>query len=236
MSNPKNKENQLVDSKPQPTTLVANQVADGDNPSATSFEAILGRMKLVTGAKSDTAFAKALGMYQGSVSSAKERQSIPPAWAVQIAEQYDVSLDWLMFGAGEMKRGGGMMFKTAKLPNSEMDPACGTDGFLQASMELRPEAFICNDNARRNVSIADMLTKTAKVLESDTVYREALYSNIEAFHHGVTMDQRVNRMEQQLSQVMTSFQAQLDQIHAENQQLRKDLEDSRSQSAVRDTG
>ena len=61
-------------------------------------------MKVATNTKSDTAFAKSLGLYQSSVSSAKERQSIPPAWAVQIAEMHGVSIDWLMFGDGSQTR------------------------------------------------------------------------------------------------------------------------------------
>jgi len=89
-----------------------------------------------------------------------------------------------------------------------------------------------NTPSRRDISIADMLAKTARVLESDTVYREALYSNIEAFHHGVTMDERLSKMDSKFDQVMQ----RLDALESENQQLRQELEHSRAQSAVRDTG
>lgn len=236
MKNKINKQSQVVDTQEQPQRAVAVQVADGPDTSATTFDAILSRMKLATEAKSDTAFAKLLGLSQSSVSGAKERQSIPPAWAIQIAEKYAVSIDWLMFGHGDMERGGGMMFKTAKLPNPQMDPATCADRSGKIEPDGLPDSSIYNDSSRRSMSIADMLSKTAKVLESDTVYREALYSNIEAFHHGVTMDERVNKMEQQFSQTMASFQSQLDQLRDENQQLRHELEESRSQSAVRDTG
>lgn len=64
----------------------------------TNYLDVLERMKLVTNTTSDTAFAKSIGIRQSSVSAAKERQSIPPTWAIQIAEEYGVSLDWLMFG------------------------------------------------------------------------------------------------------------------------------------------
>lgn len=85
---------------------------------------------------------------------------------------------------------------------------------------------------RRDISIADMLAKTARVLESDTVYREALYSNIEAFHHGVTMDERLGKMDAKFDQVMQ----RLDALESENQQLRQELEHSRAGSTLSDTG
>lgn len=98
--------------------------------------------------------------------------------------------------------------------------------------EAQGDYLYGNAPSRRDISIADMLAKTARVLESDTVYREALYSNIEAFHHGVTMDERLSKMDSKFDQVMQ----RLDALEAENQQLRQELEHSRAQSAVRDTG
>lgn len=104
MKNNEIKQSQAVDTQVQPHEGVANSVADEAPSSATTFDAVLERMKEVTGVKSDTAFAKSLGLNQSSVSGAKERQSIPPTWAIQIAEKYGVSLDWLMFGEGSKKR------------------------------------------------------------------------------------------------------------------------------------
>ena len=139
-------------------------------------------------------------------------------------------MDWLRTGEGEMRRGSFTDAEQARLVNDTVEK-------LQGWTPPSPDAAsISNDRNRRSISIADMLAKTAKVLESDTVYREALYSNIEAFHHGVTMDERVDKMEQQFSQAMASFQSQLDQLRDENQQLRHELEESRAQSSVRDTG
>jgi phage repressor protein C with HTH and peptisase S24 domain len=63
-------------------------------------------MKAVAGVKSDTALARVLGINQSSVSSAKERQSIPSAWAMLLSEKFGASIDWLWTGEGEMKRGG----------------------------------------------------------------------------------------------------------------------------------
>ncbi len=195
-----------------------------------NFEEILGRLKLVFGVETDTDFARCMGFKQGSVSGAKQKQAIPPAWIMEVAVSKGVSADWLLTGEGEMRRGTSTETTQANLVKE-------TVGKLQGWTPPSPDAAsISNDRNRRSISIADMLAKTAKVLESDTVYREALYSNIEAFHHGVTMDERVDKMEQQFSQAMASFQSQLDQLRDENQQLRHELEESRAQSSVRDTG
>lgn len=57
-------------------------------------------MKAAVGAKSDTGFAKTFGLRQ---SSAKKREQIPPAWAIQVAEVTGTSLDWLLLGKGEIE-------------------------------------------------------------------------------------------------------------------------------------
>jgi len=98
----------------------AQAVAQDPEGCATTFDEILGRMKLAVGVKSDTAFAKAMGFSQSSISGAKERQSIPPAWAIQLAERFDISVDWIWFGKGRMKADGGAMFRPAKLPSTHM--------------------------------------------------------------------------------------------------------------------
>lgn len=91
----------------QPTKPVAYEVAHEEIPSATDYLGVLDRMKLATGTKSDTAFAQSIGIRQSSVSAAKDRRSIPPVWAVQIAQKYGVSMDWLMFGREVAKTGEG---------------------------------------------------------------------------------------------------------------------------------
>lgn len=219
----------MIDTEKQPAIVVADAVADAGSASATSFDAILERMKVATNTKSDTAFAKSLGLYQSSVSSAKERQSIPPAWAVQIAETHGVSIDWLMFGEGSKTRK-----KNEALVKETVEKLQGWTPPEPPAQQAEAQGDHIYDNApaRRDISIADMLAKTARVLESDTVYREALYSNIEAFHHGVTMDERLSKMDAKFDQVMQ----RLDAMETENRQLRNELEQSRARSTLSDTG
>ncbi len=88
----------MVTSKVQPRGQVAPLVAPFATEGATTFSDILDRLKKELGTKSDTSFAKALGLRQSSVSGAKKRQQIPPAWAVQVAARTGASLDWLLLG------------------------------------------------------------------------------------------------------------------------------------------
>ncbi|MBU4316303.1 MAG: helix-turn-helix domain containing protein [Proteobacteria bacterium] len=61
---------------------------------------ILYRIKLAINAKSDREIATALDIKPQSVSSARKKNEIPPAWVIVISETYRVSLDWLWFGKG----------------------------------------------------------------------------------------------------------------------------------------
>lgn len=49
--------------------------------------------------------------------------------------------------------------------------------------------------------MSDMLTKTAEVLESDTIYRTALASNINAFHQAVNSERTLARLEERMAQL-----------------------------------
>lgn len=63
------------------------------------FRLLLGRIKLALGVRSDTAVARALGLSQSTMSSAKKKKQIPSSWIIQIAKEKGVSLDWLVYGA-----------------------------------------------------------------------------------------------------------------------------------------
>ncbi|NDY56293.1 helix-turn-helix transcriptional regulator [Desulfovibrio sulfodismutans] len=83
---------------------VANSVANTPDENATDFVGVYGRLKDATGAKTDTDLAHALGLRQSSVSSAKSKKELPPAWIFEIAKRFNVSSDWILFGSGEMNR------------------------------------------------------------------------------------------------------------------------------------
>lgn len=217
--------------------------------STNQFDQVFERMIDAVGGKRAADLAGALGISQASVSGAKRRNNIPDSWYLIIADKYGVSSDWLRTGEGEMRRSAPKHAWTSVGLERQDKPGIEDPGPLQGDETCVPPTKAAaewpaqqadaqsdhkygNAPSRRDISIADMLAKTARVLESDTVYREALYSNIEAFHHGVTMDERLSKMDSKFDQVTQ----RLDALEAENQRLRQELEHSRAQSAIRDTG
>lgn len=67
---------------------------------AKSFEHKLARIFEVTGAASDSALAKILGIKAPSVAAARKRRQIPSGWVEQVAEEFRASANWLFFGEG----------------------------------------------------------------------------------------------------------------------------------------
>lgn len=60
--------------------------------------AVLTRLKLLTGAKSDAELSRALSISPQTLSSWKVRDSIPYSLCIDIARQHACSLDWLLLG------------------------------------------------------------------------------------------------------------------------------------------
>lgn len=69
------------------------------------FTGTVERMKSVAGLRSDTDLAKALDITPQAVSNFKNKGEIPSDLVIQFAVKYKVSVDWLLTGEGEMRRG-----------------------------------------------------------------------------------------------------------------------------------
>jgi len=226
--------------------LLSSSLSSSENSGhklESCFDDILSRMRQACGVTGDKKLSEELGITYSAITAARKRGTIPPAWYVAVSEKYGVSMDWLRTGEGETTRGGAQFAKIRPgerwddpLPGSEDGPLWKAGLYQRHKEEPEPQPSIYNDSPRKDVSIADLLAKTARVLESNTVYREALHSNIEAFHHGVVLDERVNKMEEQFGQALASLQEQLREIQAENKTIRHELEESRAASSIRDTG
>ncbi|WP_095082779.1 helix-turn-helix domain-containing protein [Pseudomonas sp. Irchel s3h17] len=67
-------------------------------------QAVLARLKQITGTTTDTSLSSALQVSPQTLSSWKGRDSIPYALCVDIAQARDVSLDWLLLGLGPIQR------------------------------------------------------------------------------------------------------------------------------------
>jgi hypothetical protein len=67
-------------------------------------QAVLTRLKQITGTKSDASLSLALNVSPQTLSSWKGRDSTPYSLCVEIAQSHGVSLDWLLLGEGPILR------------------------------------------------------------------------------------------------------------------------------------
>lgn len=93
------------------TRIVETQeIATGDSTGRVgepSMEAedIIRRMRQVYGVKTDSALATELNLGISAPSNWRQRNSPPYAICVEIALKKGISLDWLIFGIGDMRLG-----------------------------------------------------------------------------------------------------------------------------------
>ncbi len=69
----------------------------------TSFSQTLARLLRALDADSDAELARALGITPQSISGARKRGEVPPAWIQTCAAQTGVNAHWLFFGSGPMR-------------------------------------------------------------------------------------------------------------------------------------
>ncbi|WP_237559905.1 LexA family transcriptional regulator [Desulfohalovibrio reitneri] len=71
------------------------------------FEECFKRLKEALGVRNASELAKALRISHQGVSSARQRRQIPMSWLRYAAESEGVSIDWLLYGRGGMRRESG---------------------------------------------------------------------------------------------------------------------------------
>ncbi|MCX2898262.1 helix-turn-helix domain-containing protein [Pseudomonas mandelii] len=67
-------------------------------------QAVLARLKQITGTRTDAALSSALKISPQTLSSWKGRDSTPYSICVELAQTKGISLDWLLLGEGPMLR------------------------------------------------------------------------------------------------------------------------------------
>lgn len=79
--------------------------SERDPIARNQHEEILSRICEALGVSKDTELAKALGIAQSSVASARERKAVPHKWIVKLSVENGFSANWILFGEGSMMRG-----------------------------------------------------------------------------------------------------------------------------------
>ena len=146
----------------------------------------IDRMVGAVGGKTQGDLGAALGISQASISDAKRKGKIPPEWIVRLSTERGLNPSWLLTGSGPMKI---------------------SSGVEQVHDEVAE---------KESFSMAEMLAATARVLESKTVYRSALASNIRAFDKAVLNEGRLMKIEEELVEMKGMLQQVLQQQREEH--------------------
>jgi len=85
--------------------VAASVAASSEKAATTEFLDVWSRLKKATASVTDSDLANSLGIKQGSISVAKKRLQIPPAWITKISKGFGISSDWILYGTGSMRRG-----------------------------------------------------------------------------------------------------------------------------------
>jgi len=151
------------------------------------YEEIIGRLRNFLGLNDDAKVARALNMTPKALGSHRTRGSVPLKQLVPFCKEHEVSLDWLLTGEGPMHRG-----ELAALRKSadSADPGVVTE-FPPGGKRGIPGEPAEDDRTGR---ISGMLTKTAEILESQTIYRTALASNINTFHQALDTETKLEQL------------------------------------------
>jgi hypothetical protein len=201
--------------------------SDLKEESRNPFSKKWARLLSALDAPTDAILASKLGITQPSVAGAKRKERIPPGWITDIALNRGVSADWLLTGEGEMSRGG--TEKARQVPPRQAGPIYNDAEPGEESHATAPPK-----------NIGDLVSKTIEVLQSQTVFETALTSNIEAFHHAISLEKKIDNVE---DRIMNKISKRLDDLESdnkklrrENKQLRDEIQRDRDQSVAEDTG
>jgi len=152
------------------------------------------RLKALRGGLSQDEFSQRIGFHKNTIGNYERGERTPDVDFLRaVCEKLDISSEWLLWGKGSMHRG-------------EATPAA-------APATAQPPA-------EDDFKMSDMLTMTAEVLESDTIYRTALASNVRAFHQAV----RSERTLAQLEERMVALEAKVEDLVNENDKLKQRVE------------
>lgn len=135
-----------------------------------------------------------------------EAGNIPKGdYLLLLSQALDCSVDWLLKGS--------------EPPRQSLETS--SPAVSQQPAENVPAAI------SEDFKLSDMITKTVEVLESDTIYRTALASNINAFHQAVRNDRILAEMERRVAQLEEKIDAmsrRMEDLEKENQELKRRME------------
>lgn len=106
-------------------------------------EAVLERIRSVTGCRTQQELAAFLGIRQSSISDAKRRRAVPAEWLLTLLRETGVNPDWIVTGHGARRLRPDDAAKVVRKPVSPDDMG-GTEACAPpASIKIRRPAAHC---------------------------------------------------------------------------------------------
>ncbi|WP_428562364.1 MAG: helix-turn-helix domain-containing protein [Solidesulfovibrio sp. DCME] len=164
------------------------------------------RIRHLRGEKTQADFAGLTKIPKNTLGRYERGEIVPGGEAIALlCKSLEIDPNWLLFGDGPMRRGE----SAAEAPQAAPAPT------------PQPE---------EDFKMSDMITKTVEVLESDTIYRTALASNINAFHQAVRSERLLAQLVERVAALeareerWAQIEARMTELEKENAELRRRLE------------
>lgn len=239
----------------EPETSIEEDAMKQAQSVPNEFEAQMGRILEVFGVSRDIDLARAFGKAQTTISSVRVRKTIPAKWLKELNSQFGISINWILKGIGPIRLpesksslgthlaadyAEGDIRKNAAVaqrpPGQKAAPPTPQD---QGEVMLKDRSLDLNQEPSptiesRGFKMSEMLSMTARVLESGTTYAVALAYNIQHFDRAITAESRIDKLQQSIQSQGQTISNQAGIIHELQDEcisVRKEVEELKSQLA-----
>lgn len=162
------------------------------------------------------------GITKGSISGYESGDVNPtPEALIELAKLGGVSLDWILTG---VESGGGPLSAEPIKKKGEIAASIepgkqevrerlkrNNQAAKNKAMSSQEETSLA-DRIDESFSMSEMVTMTIEVLESKTVYRSALASNVRAFHQAVKMEGEMKGVKEEVQQMRVEHRHEMEEL------------------------
>ena len=174
------------------------------------------RLLHAAGVSGSSQLARFLGISPQGVASAKAKKRIPLKWLRKIQQTKEIHQNWIL--TGESGAGINKRLDQEGIPAEKKPPPLQDENEKDSRIEV----------PARNYKISELVQKTIEVLESETICKTALTSNIEAFHEYVVAQKHIEQMQTEID----SQKAQLKKFESQQAQTNNLFEQLQGQMSA----
>ena len=171
------------------------------------FQQTWQRMLTALNVRNDSSLAKFLAISPAGVSSAKSKQKIPRGWFEKICRETGISYAWLT-GEEPVEKPVSLHIETPPTPLPPMEPLRTSPPPPSTGKQ---EHVSQRKNNPEKFNVAEIISQAIEVLESDTVFSNALVTSIKAFHKALDAEKQISNFNSDMLEAFSAFQKQ--QVH-----------------------